>query len=252
MASADFTLTLVGGPTAIIDYAGTRILTDPTFDEPGDYPSSGATLHKLTGPALGPDAVGLIDLVLLSHDQHFDNLDRSGRDFLTRVGTVLSTPQAAGRVDGVTGLAPWQVHQVGSVEVTGLPARHGPEGAEELSGPVTGFLLRAAGHPTVYVSGDNASVDLVAQIASRAGTVDIAVLFTGAANVGRFGDDDLTLNARTAVEAARALGGAVIVPVHAEGWHHFSETRDRLAREFAYAGLSDRLRLPVAGEPLVL
>ncbi|MHA7985601.1 MBL fold metallo-hydrolase [Rathayibacter sp. CAU 1779] len=252
MTSAELTLTLLGGPTAILDYAGLRILTDPTFDEPGDYPSTGVTLHKLTGPALRPDDVGQIDLVLLSHDQHSDNLDRAGRDFLGRVDTVLSTPEAAGRIDGVAGLTPWQTHRIGSVEVTGLPARHGPEGAERLSGSVTGFLLRAPGHPTIYVSGDNASVDLVAEIASRVGTVDIAVLFTGGANVGRFGDDDLTLNARTAVEAANVLGDAVIVPVHAEGWHHFSETRERLVREFGYAGLSGRLRIPTAGTPLVL
>ena len=44
----------------------------------------------------------------------------------------------------------------------------------------------------------------------------------------------------------------MIVPVHAEGWHHFSETRERLVREFGYAGLADRLRVPEAGVPLAL
>jgi len=245
-------LTLVGGPTVILEYAGIRLLTDPTFDEPGDYPSGSVTLHKLTGPALTPDAVGVIDVVLLSHDQHPDNLDAAGRAFLPRAATVLSTPAAASRIDGVHGLEPWQTHPVGAVDITAVPALHGPEGAEELSGPVTGFVLRAAGHPVVYVSGDNASPALVAEIADRVGPIDIAILFTGAANVGRFGDSDLTLNARTAVEAARALGEAVIVPVHAEGWHHFTETRERLEREFAYAGLADRLLVPVAGVPLAL
>ena len=131
--------------------------------------------------------------------------------------------------------------------MTAVPALHGPEGAEALSGTVTGFVLTAPGHPVVYVSGDNASVGLVAEIARRIGRIDIAVLFAGAANVGRFGDSDLTLNARTAVEAARELGDAVMVPVHAEGWHHFSETRERLVREFGYARLGDRLRIPEAG-----
>ncbi|MDX2760957.1 MBL fold metallo-hydrolase, partial [Streptomyces europaeiscabiei] len=27
-----------GGPTALIEYGGLRLLTDPTFDAPGDYP----------------------------------------------------------------------------------------------------------------------------------------------------------------------------------------------------------------------
>ena len=245
------TMTLVGGPTVVIDYAGLRLLTDPTFDEPRTY-EGGIPLHKLTGPALRADALGRIDAVLLSHDQHPDNLDEAGRALLPHAGAVLSTPEAAGRIDGVTGLAPWQTHRVGAIEITAVPALHGPEGAEALSGTVTGFVLAAPGNPVVYVSGDNASVELVSEIAARIGRIDIAVLFAGAANVGRFGDADLTLNARTALEAARALGDAVIVPVHAEGWHHFSETRERLVREFGYAGLAERLRVPEAGAPLAL
>ncbi|MBS1906683.1 MAG: MBL fold metallo-hydrolase [Actinobacteria bacterium] len=251
MTAHPVTLTLIGGPTAVLEYAGLRLLTDPTFDEPQTYGSSGVALHKLTGPALGADEVGEVDAVLLSHDQHPDNLDHAGRAFLPRAGAVLSTPEAAGRVDGVTGLASWQTRRIGGVEVTAVPALHGPEGAEALSGTVTGFVLAAPGEPVVYVSGDNASVEVVATIAERIGRIDIAVLFAGAANVGRFGDADLTLNARTAVAAARELGDAVIVPVHAEGWHHFSETRERLVREFGYAGLADRLRVPEAGVPLV-
>ncbi|MDR6868074.1 L-ascorbate metabolism protein UlaG (beta-lactamase superfamily) [Microbacterium resistens] len=248
------TLTLVGGPTAVLDYAGARFLTDPTFDGPGDYPSPGVVLHKLTGPALGPERLGGIDAVLLSHDQHADNLDRSGRELLGRVPVVLSTPEAADRIPGVVGLAPWQEHRVGDVEVVALPALHGPDGEETegLSGTVTGFLLRAPGHPVVYVSGDNASVTVVEEIAARVGRIDVAILFAGAANVGRFGDADLTLNARTAVQAARILGDAVVVPIHAEGWHHFSEDLARLAREFEYSGLSARLRVPRAGDPLEL
>jgi L-ascorbate metabolism protein UlaG (beta-lactamase superfamily) len=245
------TLTLIGGPTALIEYAGLRLLTDPTFDAPRTYPG-GIPLHKLTGPALGADEVGAIDVVLLSHDQHPDNLDEAGRAFLPRAGVVLSTPEAGARIDGVTGLAPWQTHRAGPVEITSVPALHGPEGAEALSGTVTGFVLSAPGEPVLYVSGDNASVDVVSAIVERIGRIDIAVLFAGAANVGRFGDADLTLNARTAVEAARVLGDAVIVPVHAEGWHHFSETRERLVREFGYADLAGRLRVPEAGVPLAL
>ncbi len=251
MTENSVTLTLIGGPTAIIEYAGVRLLTDPTFDAPRSY-DGGIALHKLSGPALAADQVGEIDAVLLSHDQHPDNLDEAGRAFLPRAGAVLSTPEAAGRVDGVTGLAPWQTHRLGDVEVTAVPALHGPEGAEELSGTVTGFVLSAPGEPVLYVSGDNASVEVVTAIAERIGRIDLAVLFAGAANVGRFGDADLTLNARTAVAAARELGDAVIVPVHAEGWHHFSETRERLVREFGYAGLAERLRVPEPGVPLAL
>src|SRR4051794_30819302 len=81
MAELDVGLPLVGGPTLCIDLAGFRLLTDPTFDPPGRYEGP-VPLEKRTGPALSPDEVGPIDAVLLSHDQHFDNLDRAGRGFL--------------------------------------------------------------------------------------------------------------------------------------------------------------------------
>lgn len=241
----------IGGPTLRFRYGGLTWLTDPTFDGPGDYPGP-ITLHKLTGPAVSREQVGPVDVVLLSHDQHADNLDNSGREFLATVATVLSTPDAAGRINGVRGLENWETVTVGDVRVTGVPALHGPVGCEPLTGVVTGFVLQADGLPTVYVSGDNASVDLVEQIVARFGRIDIAILNVGAANVGRFGDSDLTLNGRTAVRAAELLGDAVIVAVHAEGWAHFSEHLDYLTRNFGYAGRSGQLRVPRSGQPFAV
>jgi L-ascorbate metabolism protein UlaG (beta-lactamase superfamily) len=237
----------IGGPTLRFRYAGLTWLTDPTFDAPGDYKGP-ITLHKLTGPAVPLEQVGAVDVVPLSHDQHADNLDNSGREFLSTVETVLSTPDAAARLNGVRGLANWETVTVGAVRVTGVPALHGPEGCEPFSGVVTGFVLQADGEPTVYVSGDNASVAVVEQIVERIGNIEIAVLFVGAANVGRFGDNDLTLNARTALQAAELLGSATIVPVHGEGWGHFTETLDHLARVFIYGGRAKQLRIPQPGQ----
>ncbi|MFD6162848.1 MBL fold metallo-hydrolase [Nocardia sp. NPDC060256] len=242
----------IGGPTVRLRYAGQTFLTDPTFDEPGDYPSGPVTLHKLNGPAVSAEQVGAVDVVLLSHDEHADNLDNSGREFLQTAGAVLSTPGAAERINGVRGLENWETTTIGGVRITGVPALHGPEGCESLTGIVTGFVLQADGQPTVYVSGDNASVDRVAQIVERIGQIDVAVLFVGAANVGHFGDIDLTLNARTAVQASELLGDAVIVPVHGEGWVHFSETLDRLSLLFAYAGREKQLRIPPLGAEITV
>src|SRR5579872_6621300 len=77
-------VTLVGGPTALIEYAGLRWLTDPTFSEPGTYDG----LTKTTSPTLAATQVEPVDVVLLSHDQHSDNLDPAGREFLPRAGRV--------------------------------------------------------------------------------------------------------------------------------------------------------------------
>jgi L-ascorbate metabolism protein UlaG (beta-lactamase superfamily) len=230
------TVTYVGGPTAILEYAGLRILLDPTFDPPQTYESDGEALTKTTGPGVALEDVGSIDLILLSHHEHEDNLDFAGTA-LVRATPTLSTAKAG--VDlgkPVIGLDCWEEHRVGDVTVTAAPALHGPPGVERLVGPVIGFLLEADGEPTVYVSGDNASLELVQQIADRFPSIDVAVLFAGAARVPSI-DAALTLTSDDAARAAQILGSPTVIGLHTEDWEHFSESRAQLEAAFAGTGL---------------
>ena len=242
-------ITHIGGPTAVISLGGLTFLTDPAFDEPQDYAlPGGRVMTKLTGPAIPAAELGPVDVVLLSHDQHKDNLDDAGRTLLSSVPTVLSTPGAATRIPGVRGVENWESIELprpdgGVITVTGVPALHGPEGAEAVVGVVTGFVLSGEGLPTVYVSGDNASLDLVKEIADRFTPIDVAVLFAGAARTALLDGAALTLTSEAAVEAARLLGSATIVPVHTEGWAHFTDGPDQFVKTFREAGLADRVRL---------
>ncbi len=241
---------VVGGPTTLIEYGGLRLLTDPTFDVPGDYPlGPGLVLTKTAASLVGPADLGAIDAVLLSHDQHPDNLDTAGRALLGDVPLVLTTTSGAQRLGGTArGLAPWDSVDLarpdgGSVTVTATPAQHGPEGCEPLTGEVVGFLLSASDLPTVYVSGDNASLDVVRAIAQRVGPVDTAVLFAGAARTPFFDGALVTLDGAGAAEAARILGARRVVPAHCDSWGHFTESRDDLVAAFTAAGIADRLHL---------
>jgi L-ascorbate metabolism protein UlaG (beta-lactamase superfamily) len=243
-----------GGPTALIEYGGLRLLTDPTFDAPGDYPLPGGHHLTKTAPAtITPAGLGPVDAVLLSHDQHPDNLDHSGRALLADVPLTLTTPGGAARLGGTArGLAPWESTELrrpdgGTVTVTATPALHGPEelgteGVEAVAGEVTGFVLTAAGLPTVHVSGDNASLTLVKEIAERFGPVDTAVLFAGAPRGSIFDGALLVLDSAQAAEAAGLLGARRVVPVHCDSWGHFTEGREELIAAFSAAGLADRLR----------
>jgi L-ascorbate metabolism protein UlaG (beta-lactamase superfamily) len=51
-------VTLIGGPTALIEIGGFRLLTDPTFDAPGEYRLPHVTLTKTSSPALTVQEVG--------------------------------------------------------------------------------------------------------------------------------------------------------------------------------------------------
>ncbi|MFI6792880.1 MBL fold metallo-hydrolase [Nonomuraea sp. NPDC050383] len=245
-----------GGPTAVLEIGGVRLLIDPTFDAPGDYPIGQRALTKTGGPAFSPDEVGPVDAVLLSHDQHPDNLDRAGRAYLAGAPLALSTGSAAERVGPpVRALPNWSHVELprpggGVLRITGVPAQHGPDGSEHLVGEVTGFVLSGDGLPTVYVSGDNASLDVVRSIAGRVGPVDVAVLFAGAARTALADGAYLTLTSDDVVKAADLLGAGHVVPLHFEHWAHFSQGRDTLAA--ALAPLGDRAHLLAPGERVTL
>jgi L-ascorbate metabolism protein UlaG (beta-lactamase superfamily) len=74
---SDTRFTHIGGPTALIEFGGWRILTDPTFDPPGQryFFGWGTTSRKLVGPSIDAADLGRIDAVLVSHHHHGDNLD---------------------------------------------------------------------------------------------------------------------------------------------------------------------------------
>src|SRR5215475_16207980 len=167
-------ITLIGGPTALIELDEFRLLTDPTFDPPGSELTSGpVTLRKTVGPAGEPSQLSPIDAVLLSHDQHYDNLDRSGREFLTKARVVFTTPAGATRLDAnAVGLGPWQSTHLqspyvsASLAITATPARHGPPGIEPISGEVTGFILQLNSAPDrgVYMTCDTVWYEGVAEV----------------------------------------------------------------------------------------
>ncbi|MGP3638150.1 MBL fold metallo-hydrolase [Streptomyces sp. 24-1644] len=238
-----------GGPTALVEYGGLRFLTDPTFDAPGTY-SSG--LAKTAHPSAAPADLGRIDAVLLSHDEHDDNLDASGRTLLADVPLTLTTPSGAGRLGGTARpLKDWESIELdrpggGTITVTGVPALHGPGARKDLEpvvGEVVGFVLTGDGLPTLYISGDNAQLSLVREIADRFGPVDTAVLFAGAVRTPVLDRALLTLDSAQAAEAARILGARRIVPVHFDSWAHFTEGREQLVDAFTTAGLIDRVEL---------
>jgi L-ascorbate metabolism protein UlaG (beta-lactamase superfamily) len=252
MSASTVTLTLIGGPTVLIEYDGLRVLTDPTFDPPGLYQGSAAVLEKTSGPAIAAEDIGVIDAVLLSHDHHLDNLDHAGRALLPRTGTTYTTQSGAGRLGGnAIGMAPFETRTLEGrngkrLFVTATPARHGPIGID--IGDVVGFTL-GVNEPgdLIYVTGDTVWYEGTAEVARRFAP-HVVVLFAGAAEpIGRF---HLTMGSEDALEAAHAFPQATLVSVHNEGWMHFKETQDQLADVFATFKLADRLTRFDKGRPL--
>jgi len=257
---SELTITYIGGPTALIEFDGLRFLTDPTLDPAGtEYPTPVYTLKKTLDPAITEEALASsaappVDAVLLSHDHHFDNLDNGGRNFLTKAGKVLTTVDGAERLGGnAVGLAPWDTFDMPApdgrtLRITATPARHGPEGGDR--GPVIGFVLAFTDRPNkaIYVSGDTVWYEGVEEVAKRFDVV-LAILFMGAAKVAVAGPHHLTMSAEDGVQAARHFPRASIIPLHFEGWEHFTESRADIEAVFAEAGMPYRLVWLTPGKP---
>lgn len=252
-----FGLSVVGGPTTVIDIAGRRLVIDPTFDGIGEQ----GLLTKIAGPAVFPAMLGPVDVVLVSHDQHVDNLDSQGRRFALSAPLVLTHPGAANRLGSpARGLAPWETielpaaHGMGPMAVRAVPAVHGPaDGDRDETGnvtcEVTGFVLSGLNLPTVYLSGDNASINAVAAIAETVRPVDVAVLFIGGARLpARQRGRPLTLTSERAAAAAEILAAKVVIPAHVHGWSHFEEGLDDVVRAFDDAGIAHVLSVARQGD----
>ncbi|MBU2662091.1 MBL fold metallo-hydrolase [Actinoplanes bogorensis] len=230
-------LTHIGGPTTLLELGETRLLVDPTFDAPGRRYAFGwgTSSRKTAGPAVPVPALGRLDGVLLTHDQHADNLDDAGRALLSTVPVVVTTPAGARRLD-CTGLAPWQTTTIGDVEITATPSRHGPAWSVPIVGPTTGFALRAAGS-TIWISGDTVLFPGVLEVASRF-TIDTAILHLGKVQFGLTGPARFTMTGRDAVALTDRIRPRRIVPVHYEGWSHFHEGRAEIDAAFPPGALT--------------
>jgi L-ascorbate metabolism protein UlaG (beta-lactamase superfamily) len=255
------TLTHIGGPTLLIEVGGWRLLTDPTFDPAGGKYNFGLGTGsvKLTDPAVSVDALGSIDAVLLSHDQHEDNLDAAGRAMLPSAGVVVTTASGAGRLGGgARGLEPWAstvLEEDGrpSIDVLATPCRHGPPGSHPIVGDVVGFALTWDGqeHGALWISGDTVLYGGVRSVADRV-DVGTAVVHLGGVRFTVTGPLRYTMTGAEAVELCSLLHPQTVIPIHYEGWKHFREGRDAVEAEFAQAPAEFResVRWLPIGEPV--
>ena len=127
------------------------------------------------------------------------------------------------------------------IAVARTGGRHGHGAVADALGPVSGFVLRAAGEPTLYLAGDTVWADQVDAAIARH-RPDIAVVNAGAA---RFLDSDpITMDADDVARVTERVPR--VVAVHLEAVNHCLLTRAEL-----HAAVPSAL-VPADGEALEL
>ena len=235
----------------IIDINGFRILTDPVFDNPGKlYHFGYGSFSRKTGtPAVTADSIGKIDLILLSHGQHKDNFDDSGKAFAKTVDKVITTVSSARKLDNAIGLEPFETYQIDTEKVPGLkitatPCQHHPSWIPRFfSGHVIGFIIEFDGQQNgvLYISGDTIYFKGIDQIAEKY-SINQAILHLGGVQFRYLtGFGTYTLDAGQAVKFIDKLKPKKVIPVHDSGWSHFKDNRRNAMVTFERANLSSEI-----------
>lgn len=245
-------VTRIGGPTVFVELDGWRILIDPTFDPPGRrYPFAlGTSSAKTRGPALAPEALGPIDLILVSHDHHADNMDTAGRKLLPTATQVLTTVDGAKRLrlPNVRGLRTDESTLLESpgkepLRVNATTARHGPPLSRGIVGDVVGFRIRRQSHhrDDLWVTGDTVLTRKL-RAAARSMLVDVAIINAGGVRFGATGPVRYTMTGTDAVKLVGELQPTVAIPAHFDGWSHFRDGENGMRRAIRDAPSDVRAR----------
>ncbi len=249
------TITHIDTACVLLNINGYKILTDPTLNKKdGLFPqyvsSPLAFSKKYIDPALTSAEIGAVDLVLLSHDHHSDNLDKNGRAFIKTVKTVLSTKDAVRRLKNpnTIGLDNWEEYaieteKVKGLKITAIPAQHtNIKRLDRVMGKVIGFTLEWEDQRNgcIYISGDTVLFEGIEELNKRK-KVDVAILHLGAGAFPYLKRNlRVTMNGEEAIKTTRLLNPNVVIPIHYEGWWHFKQSASALKNEIAHSGFSEK------------
>ena len=155
-----------------------RTINEPEVEPSGTARNEGPEheLVKILRAPVGIETSGRLDVVLLSHQQHIDNLDNSGRAILPKAGLVLTHPGSGLALGPIAkGLKSWESVEIENaageqLRITATPAVHGPnDEVRKATGETTGFVLEWEGQRegAILISGDTVWFDGIEEIGQK-------------------------------------------------------------------------------------
>ena len=243
--------------TFVLELGAVRVMVDPMLGRAGTAPAVPNTPNERPNPLvelpLGDeeltDLIGSMDAVLVTHT-HADHWDGRARELVPHETPILCQPEdeATFSEAGFVGVSPvvseltWN-----GLRIMRTGGRHGTGEIGAQMAPVSGFVIRAEGSPSLYVAGDTIWCEEVEE-ALNTHSPDVIVVNAGAAQF--LEGDPITMTAEDVARVCRAAPDARVIAVHMEAINHCLLTRRELAEELEEQGLADRVEIPADGQLL--
>jgi L-ascorbate metabolism protein UlaG (beta-lactamase superfamily) len=256
MGTTKMKYTHIRNATALLAYEDVTFLVDPYFSPKGagaSY-SGGSTRSPVVDLPLSiDDILGRAAAVLVTH-LHEDHFDAEAKARLPKDMPILCTLPLVNELSllgfaNIVALEPGMTWR----GVTFLPVRaqHGPEHVLYRMGHVMGYVLRAAGEPSLYLMSDTILVDHVREAIARE-QPDVLVMNAGGA-FSRGKDGPIIMDAEQVMEVMRLAPLAKGLAVHLEATDHCRVTRASLSAHAASdPTIARRLILPADGDTILL
>lgn len=253
---------LIRNATLLLRTRAGVILVDPTMlggigaagsipNTPNPRPNP---IVELPRPAA--EIVAEAEMVLVTHT-HRDHWDATAIEILPKSLPLFGQPEdedrfrAAGflNVHPVADQAVWPGRKDLPAHMTRTGGQHGTGEIGQRMAPVSGFVLRIPGEPSIYIAGDTIWCTEV-QAALETHAPDAVIVNSGAA---RFLEGDpITMTAEDVAQVAGLAPQAAMIAVHLEAMNHCLLTREALAAQLARQGMAGRVRIPKDGEVISL
>lgn len=244
-------LRLIRHATLWLQYAGVDFLIDPMFaDAEMNPPIGNSTNHRrnpLVPMSMAVDDLLSPDAVLVTH-LHRDHWDEAAASALSQSTPIICQPDDGSAIqsDGFSSVSVVsQTFTFRGVTIIRTSGQHGTGEIGRKMGPVSGFVLKAAGQQTIYIAGDTIWCEDVKQALDMY-RPDVTVVNAGGARF--MTGEPITMDSDDVVSLCRYAAYTKVIAVHMEAINHCLVTRADLYGRLLTDGLLDQVAIPKDGE----